>query len=311
MTDVLATAADAAYGYHAVNLAASVKRNSDVFDRIEVFDVGLSEHQRALLGALPDVVLRRVPPFVPHWAQCFTWKPWIWLQLEASRVFYLDAGATVLRSLAPALETVSERGCFFVSQGGRLDEIVPPDYFRDYGLAADAAACPYVAAGILGFSPGGETFERVLVPTYEDCLAGRNLGFSPGEAPYKNRGLGRMDDPPLRDCPHFRWDQTLLNVHLVLHRPDAVVADVDEYAGVRSPREHPRQVIWAHRRQGDLRYLKRAPYAGPGALRARLFGARMQVRWRWKLRSKYLQRRTYVLKARAFGRQLRGAREPG
>src|SRR5207302_10986251 len=87
LTDVLATAADASYGYHALNLIGSVKRNSDAFDRIEVFDLGLTAHQRSLLDAVPGVIVRRVPPFSPHWAQCFTWKPWAWMQVDADRVF--------------------------------------------------------------------------------------------------------------------------------------------------------------------------------------------------------------------------------
>ena len=74
--------------------------------------------------------------------------------------------------------------------------------------------------------------------------------------------------------------------------------DLYEYAGWRSPHDHPHQVIWSHRRRGSLRYLKRVPYAGPGALRARAFGARYQLRWWLKLNERYLQRTTYRLKAR-------------
>jgi hypothetical protein len=303
LTDVLATAADAAYGYHALNLVGSVKQNSDVFDRIEVFDLGLGRRQRALLGAVPGVVVRSVPPFVPHWAKCFTWKPWAWLQVDAERVFYLDAGATVLRGLEPALAQVGDLGYFFVSQGNRLDDIVPPDYFEAYGLAAAAASRAYVAAGILGFRPDGEAFERVLVPTYEDCLEGRNLGYSPGEMALKNRGLGFMEDPPLRDCRHFRWDQTLLNVHLALALPDAAIADLDAYGGWRSARDHPEQVIWSHRRGGGLRYLSRLPYAGRGAGWRRAVGALVRAR-AWAEERRLLQPVTYTLKARAVLRSL-------
>ncbi len=304
MSDVFASAADAAYGYHLLNLIGSVKRNSDVFDRIEVFDLGLTEHQRGLLRAVPGVDVRTVPPFVPHWAQCFTWKPWGWMQVEADRVFWLDAGATLLRSLDPALEQIGEIGYFLVSQGNRLSDIVPPDYFDLYGLSREYAERPYVAAGIIGFEPSSEFFRRVLVPTYEDCLAGRNLGFSPDEVATKNR-LGRMESPPLRNCRHFRWDQTLLNIHLLLEFPDARIADLDEYAGWRSPRDHPTQVIWSHRRAASFRYLKHVPYAGRGALRARAFGAWFQLRWWLKLRERYLSPATYRLKAQKTLRLLR------
>jgi len=303
MTDVVATAADAVYGYHALNLVGSVKRNSDVFDRIEVFDLGLTEHQRKLLGAVPIVELRRVPPFSPHWAQCFTWKPWTWMQIEADRVFWLDSGATVLRSLEPALDRICELGYFVVSQGGELRDIVPPDYFDSYGVPREYEARPYVAAGIMGFRAHGDFYRRVLGPTYEDCLAGRNLGFSADEEATRNGRVGWLKDPPIRNCRHFRWDQTLLNIHLLLQAPDAEIAGLDEYAGWRSPRDHPRQVIWSHRRAGNLSYLKSVPYAGPESLRNRAFGARYQLRWWFKLRRHSSSWTRYRLKAQQLLRR--------
>jgi hypothetical protein len=300
VTDVLATAADGSYGYHALNLAGSVLRNSDVFDRIEVFDLGLTPRQRTLLAAVPRVVLRPVPPFAPHWAQCFTWKPWGWMQIEADRVFWLDSGATVLRSLEAALEQIGELGYFVVSQGNELRDIVPPDYAQRYELPDECLDRPYVAAGIVGFRPGSEFFQRVQVPTYEDCLQGLNLGYSAHEVSAKNRGLAYAEHPPIRDCRHFRWDQTLLNIHLCKELPDAVVADLDEYAGWRSARDHPRQVIWSHRRPGSLRYLKRIPYGW----RNRAFGAWFELRWWLKLRERFFSPTTYRLKARKTLRQL-------
>jgi hypothetical protein len=305
MTDVLATAADASYGYHVLNLIGSVKRNSDVFDRIEVFDLGLSPHQRTLIESVRGVTVREVPPFSPHWSKCFTWKPWSWRQIEADRVFWLDAGASVLRSLERALEQIRELGYFIVSQGNELRDIVPPDYFQLYGVPESDAGRPYVAAGILGFRPGGDFFERVLTPTYDDCLAGRNLGYSADELASKNRGLSHMESPPIRNCRHFRWDQTLLNIHLALELPGAAVADLDEYAGWRSPKDHPEQVIWSHRRPAGLRYLARVPYAGRGAWRRRAFGLYWRARWWLKLHGRFLMPRTYVLKARAIGARLR------
>jgi hypothetical protein len=304
--DVFASAADAAYGYHLVNLIGSVKRNSDVFDRIVAFDLGMTEHQRSLVDAIRGVERRRVTPFVPHWSQCFTWKPWAWMQLAADRVFWLDAGSTVLRSLAHALRQVGELGYFLVSQGNELRDIVPTDYFERYGLSQRLADHPYVAAGIIGFRPGGEFFQRVLVPTYEDCLAGLNLGFSPDEARSRNHGINRMESPPLRACRHFRCDQTILNIYRALGAPDAQVADLDEYGGWRSAHDHPAQVIWNHRRRGNLCYLKRVPYAGRGALRRRAWGAWWQARWWLELNRRLLEPSTYLWKARKVRARILG-----
>jgi hypothetical protein len=307
MSTVFASAADSRYGYHLVNLLSSLHANArEAFDRVVVHDLGLTPHQRSLVGRLAGVEVRTVPPFSPHWAQGFTWKPWIWTHLgdDVEHVFYLDAGATVLRSLVPALEQVHEFGYFVVSQRDPLRDIVPSDYYALYDLDPALGARSYVAAGIIGFSTSGAFWERVVLPTYDDCLAGRNLGFSAGDL-YRNRGLAHEEEPPIRDCLHFRWDQTLLNIHLAHELPDARVADFDEYAGVTTPREHPQQVIWAHRTRGDLRYLKRAPYTGPGSLRARVFGARHQLRWWRKLNDKWFHRSTYAWKLRKLRNDLR------
>jgi hypothetical protein len=307
MTRVFASAADRRYGYHLLNLIGSVKANSNVFDRIVAFDLGLSEHQRSLLDSVRDIEIRDVPEFAPHWAQGFTWKPWIWTHLDSDEVFYLDGGATVLRSLGPAMAQVSELGYFLVSQGHELRDIAPLDYFGLYGLDESLARRPYVAAGIIGFRTAGEFWERVVVPTYDDCLAGRSLGFSAEDAARRNHGLAHEEAPAIRDCINFRWDQTILNIHIAKEMPDARVAPIDEYAGVRTPREHPQQVIWAHRARGDLRYLWRLPYAGPNARRARLFGIRYRVRWWLKLHDKYLRSSTYIWKARKLRADLRRA----
>jgi hypothetical protein len=211
----------------------------------------------------------------------------------------------VLRSLGPALDQIRTRDYFLVSQGNQLRDIVPPDYFELYGLSESVAERPYAAAGIIGFVPGSDFYCDVLLPTFEDCLVGRNLGFSPDEAAARNRGLSKTEKPVIRNCRHFRWDQTVLNARLAHDLPGAFVNDLDEYAGWQSRHDHPRQVIWSHRRQGSLRYLKRVPYAGRGALRGRAFGAWYQLRFWLRLHEQYFQRTTYELKVRKTLREMR------
>ena len=140
---------------------------------------------------------------------------------------------------------------------------------------------------------------------HDDCLAGRNLGFSPGEVTSKNRGVGQMELPPVRNCKHFRWDQTILNIRFYLALADPVVNELDKYAGWRSPRDHPRQVIWSHRRRGSLRYLKRIRYSGRGAIRARAYGAWIQWRLWLKLHDRLLRPSTYLWKLRKIRADLR------
>lgn len=64
MSTVLASGADQRYGDHLLNLIGSVKANSDLFDRVVVYDLGLSTRQRRLVNGVRDIEVRTVPPFV-------------------------------------------------------------------------------------------------------------------------------------------------------------------------------------------------------------------------------------------------------
>jgi hypothetical protein len=293
MTTVLASAADARYGYQLVNLLGSVRANSDVFDEIVVFDLGLEPAQRRLLVDVPGIEIRAVPESVPRGGR--TWKTWIWTHLDAGLLFWLDAGTTVLRSLEPALEAARTRGYFVVSQGHPLGDSIPSDYYELYDFPRELAPREAVAAGILAFRPGSDFYERVILPTHDDAVRGRSLGFSPGEL-HRNAGIDRTEEPPVRDCKHFRWDQTIFNLRLYLGVEDPAIAALDEYAGWRSAHDHPRQVIWSHRRTGDLPYLSRAP----ASLRGKVLGLVTRVRWWRKRHERWFDRSTYVLKARTM-----------
>lgn len=293
MKTVLASGADARYGYQLVNLLGSVRANSDVFDEVVAFDLGLERVQRRLLEDVPGVEIRTVPESVPRGGR--TWKTWIWTHVDADLLFWLDAGTTALRSLRPALDAADERGYFVVSQAHPLSDSIPSDYYALYDFPHELATRDAVAAGILAFRPGSDFYERVIVPTHDDAVQGRSLGFSPGEL-HRNTGIDRTEDPPLRDCRHFRWDQTIFNLRLYLGVDEPVVAGLDEYAGWRSARDHPRQVIWSHRRTGGLPYLSGAP-ASP---RGRMLGLLARARWWRKRHERWFERRTYVLKARAM-----------
>ena len=224
MTTVLATGADQRYGYQLVNLLGSVRANSDEFDRIVVFDLGLDARQRRLLEDVRGTTIDSVPPFVPHWRQGRTWKTWIWTHVEADRLFWLDAGTTVLRSLEPALAEVDDRGYFVVSQGHPLSDSIPSDYYDLFSFPRELADRDAIAAGILAFSIGSDFYERVIVPTHEDAIRGLTVGFSPSELPGRNGGLDYAEQPTLRDCRYFRHEQTILNLHFYLATAEPVVA---------------------------------------------------------------------------------------
>jgi hypothetical protein len=275
---VLASAANARYGFHLLSMIGSVQTNSPgSFERIVVYDLGLNAQQLRLASSIEDVDVRPMPHFAPHWSQGFTWKPWIWTHVEAEAIFYLDAGAMVLRSLSAVIEQIAELGYWVVSQGHEASAILPSSWYDLYGIEPAAAERHAVAAGIIGFRTSGRFWDEVVVPTYEDCLAGRSRGFSAHEVDRLNRGFGRDEAPPVHDARVFRHDQSVLNARLLGAYPaDLVVADLDEYAGFRTPYDHPRQVIWGHRRRGDYRYLGRARYRGTARIEAQLLAARLR-----------------------------------
>jgi hypothetical protein len=294
---VLASAANVRYGYHLLNMLGSVERNSDLFDRIVVFDLGLDDRQRTLARGLRNVEVRTVPAFAPHWEKCFSWKPWIWTHVDAERLFYLDAGATVLRPLDDVLAAIDEDGYFVVGQGISLSQIVPSDYYALYGLQPEAGAHEYVAAGIIGFRTDGEFFDKVVRATFDDVLLGRNLGFSRSELEQLNWGPTKLDDPIVRDCAHFRHDQTLLNIHLAREFPEARVHDLRKYGGWLSPHDDPEQRIWNHRRACDWRYVAAASYRFPVGLLAQRTRARLRFGG-WKMRNRrFLQPSAYWSRA--------------
>jgi hypothetical protein len=289
MTVALASAADARYGKWLINLIGSVQRTSDLFDRMVVYDLGLTRFQRRLLENVRGVEVAEVPPFVPHWRQGRTWKTWIWTHLDADTIVWLDAGITVLKPLTDFLTQSDERGYFVVSQGVAAGLSTPTDYYDLYGLSPSFANEISIASGILAFRRDSAFYADVITPTFDDAALGRNLGFSAGEVAKLNHGLDALDEVIIRECPLFRYDQSLLTIHFYRSTTDPYVNDLYKYGGWRSPHDHPEQVIWSHRRSGDMRFLPQVRYRRMTALvaipwGASVYGRRLARRYFWLLR---------------------------
>lgn len=295
----LATGADERYGWWLLNMLGSVKANSDVFERIVAYDLGLTPEQRRLLDAVRGVEVRTVPPFMPRWREGRAWKAWIWTHVEGEEIVWLDAGLTVLRPLTELVDAVRRDGYFVVEQGTAVEATIPRDYYERFGFEHGLGGRIAIAAGILGFARDGEFYKRVIVPTYESCLAGDSIGWSEGEAHVFNRGLDATDAPIIRNCPKFRHEQTILNLHFFREFDEPIIHDLDRFAGWRSRRDHPEQVIWSHRRNGDFAYMTRIPYRGRMAFAGRWFGLRFRLR-SWRVRH------SWAFDPSAYVRRLRG-----
>jgi hypothetical protein len=299
---VLATACDSAYATRALNLISSVQQNSDIFERIVVYDLGLDRARRWLLSDLPQVVITPVPAFCEHSLVCWGWKAWIWTHAQAQVLLYLDAGVEVLRSLEPVRALIERDGYFLVSQSEParphlLREIVPSDYYARFGVSqATHAASEVVKAGVIGFEIGGAFSRKVTEPVYRAVCEGAHVGWSRDELVDRNVGIHYVRDPVIRDCAVFRHDQTLLNVCLYKAYPRPRVQDLARFAGERTPTDHPEQLLWHHRSQSTLAYTRAAVYA----TRPRAHRAVIGIGW-------YFSRHRSVAVQRAWRRCLRFA----
>jgi hypothetical protein len=282
MTPTIVSAADARYGKWLINLVGSVQRKSGLSPKIAVYDLGLTPFQRRLLDGAEGVDVLEVPPFVPHWRQGRTWKTWIWKHAEADTVIWLDAGVTILRPLTDFLDQTAERGYFVVSTGVSADKSTPSDYYDLYQLPPAFGRCESITAGILAFERSSPFYENVIEPTFEDAIAGRNLGFSEAEVSKLNWGLDELDRVIVRDCPLFRHEQTVLNIHFYSSLPEPFVNDLYKYGGWLSPHDHPAQVIWNHRRRGDYRFLPRVRYRPSVGVVGLPWGAGVYLLGRWR-----------------------------
>ncbi len=211
------TATDSSRFYQALNLVGSLQNNSPGFKEILVYNLGIKKWQLKLLSGLKDVRVVEVPPFIAHWRQCWTWKPWIWKNSGYTKFIYLDGGTEALKSLEELCELVERDGYFLVSQfetlkkGHVLGDIIPRDYFSLLRIPESMKSNKVVAAGILGFDLSVPQVNRVITDTFNDVMKGLNLGWSESEL-WRNSGLNKIDRPKVMDCPYFRHDQTLFNI---------------------------------------------------------------------------------------------------
>jgi hypothetical protein len=210
----------------------------DVFpDRppLIIYDIGLSLAQRLELAIWPNVSVRRVPPFVPHWRMNWSWKLYALTDSGYRYVLYLDlANLVVQRSLAPWLLAVQRHGYLLISNAQTMGDITPSDYWASHGLLKNQMqALPTFGAGIIGFDR-----------------------HSPAQ--------GAIEAAMLRDCICFRADQTLLKwAFRQAFGADLRVRRAARYVGAGGPTDHPSQYVWyARRKAASLVYLYRPDERG-------------------------------------------------
>ncbi len=158
----------------------------------------------------------------------------------------------------------NQDGYFVVSQnqpgGGHfLKDIVPTDYYQIFEVPESLIDREVIAAGIIGFKKQSD-FDRQVIPRMLEMVKkGYNLGWSRAELS-RNHGINYLPDPPIRDCPLFRHDQTLLNLEFYRAYPNPVLQPLTKYAEIDRPTADSKQLIWHHRRQSNLPWTSSVRY---------------------------------------------------
>ena len=222
-----------------INLLGSIKQNYPQHPPVYIYDLGLSAMFRKELERIPGITLLKVPPFVPFWRACYTWKTYIFAHPLAKLNFYLDAGCQVLKSLDGIFVEIDRDGYFLVSQKGRLADIVPYDYKAQFNLSEAMEENECLHAGVFGFKENSAATKPIEF-VFEAAKKGLALGFSPNEQ-WRNKGADK--NPYVRDCKMFRHDMTLLNIGFrKFYGTQLVVHSMEQYAGWKN--SHPEQYIW-------------------------------------------------------------------
>jgi hypothetical protein len=259
--NAIVTASSDSYFPWLLNLIGSVQTNYQGHPQIFVYDLGMCKSFVRELKAIKQVSVKEVPPFVPHWRSCYTWKLWVLNDVPAHNVYYIDAASEVFRPMTDIFQTIERDGYFCAGQlsfGFLLNDIVPSDLLQRLGISTDFCHnLEYFAAGHFGYRK--ETvYHKSVKKALDLAREGWTLGWSAKEQ-YRNTGTDFSEI--LRNCRLFRHDQTLLS--LIFHKEHGEIKMQDEktYAGHSCTKFRPEQVIWASRKRNrELRYINSILY---------------------------------------------------
>ncbi|HBF34973.1 TPA: hypothetical protein DDW35_10475 [Candidatus Sumerlaeota bacterium] len=114
---IIVTGANSCYFGSLMTLIGSLFKNKTTFDRIFVYNLGLSFLERWILKGIPCVSLREVEPFCPHYLDVgnFAWKTASIASAlkEGGAICWLDAGIETLRPIDDLFATIEKDGYFY------------------------------------------------------------------------------------------------------------------------------------------------------------------------------------------------------
>ncbi len=192
---------------------------------------------------MPNVFLRSIPHFAPHWRSCYTWKTYILNTPIADLNLYIDAGTQILKPLDELFAKIDTQSYLAVSQGSEVSirDITPSDYITRFNISESTLDQEVIAAGIFGFKKNS-LIRDINEHLYEYGKEGLCVGFSKAEL-WKNKGVNK--NAYIRDCKMFRHDTTLISILLRTHIPNITVEPLANFAGYNS--HAPSQFMWSVR----------------------------------------------------------------
>lgn len=205
---VVNSAISSPYFYKILNLIGSVHKNAPSISKVVVWDIGLNWFDLLILKLIKKVEVKKVPKFVSHWREGYTWKLYIYEKSPEIFVLHVDAGSVILKDITEIQNIIENDGVFCVNQGHSLKFQTPEDYWGIFGV--DKALFekePIFHAGIFGYKRNTR-FESVVNYAYEMGLEGYTLGYSKDES-WRHKNLSNKY---IRNCEKFRQDQTVLNL---------------------------------------------------------------------------------------------------
>lgn len=227
LPQAILTAASQSYAESMLALIGSLNCNWPGHPPVIVYDLGLEQGTLDLLAGA-RVMVRKVPPFCPHWRKHFTWKIWACHEAPCASYLWLDAGIWVLRPLPEAFEAITGLGVFVRSDNTRFSRHACPALIRNLKVTdTEMAEVLNISAGMHGLlknSRGAALLDQAL----KHALVEENLKAV---------------------APRQLHDQSLLS--LLIHRLFAPVVFVDRnlYGGEVGPASCEGQRLWHHRQQ--------------------------------------------------------------
>lgn len=224
---LILTAASPSFERSLLALIGSLNVNWPDHPEIQVFDLGMGQETIDILASA-NIEVRKVPPFCGHWRKHFTWKIWCCHNAECDSYLWLDAGICVLRPMEEAFSMIEHLGYFCQVNGYTLDQSTPSYLMDTFGLSLNGLSEMLSINGGLHGLLKNEVGENLLSEAMRLALDENNM----------------MATQPLH-----RHDQSLLSILFYKYFKEILFADMQLYAGFRSPTELKGQRAWQHRRR--------------------------------------------------------------